>query len=73
MLPKIKQLLEEQLRANTDDRDYQLNALRAYLMLHDHSHLDNDYLRHWISLSWADLYSGHIDWTLRIKCFKNPI
>lgn len=58
MLPKIKQLLEEQLRANTDDRDYQLNALRAYLMLHDQSHLDNDYLRRWISLSWADLYSG---------------
>lgn len=58
MLPKIKQLLEEQLRTSTDDRDYQLNALRAYLMLHDQAHLDNDYLRRWISLSWADLYSG---------------
>jgi type VI secretion system protein ImpL len=58
MLPKIKQLLEEQLRAGSDDRDYLLKALRAYLMLHDKSHLDNTYLRHWISLSWADLYNG---------------
>lgn len=58
MLPKLKQLLEEQLRASTDDRDYLLKALRAYLMLHDPAHLDNNYLRHWISLSWADLYSG---------------
>ena len=58
MLPKIKLLLEEQLRAGTDDRDYLLKALRAYLMLHDKPHLDNNYLRQWISLSWADLYSG---------------
>lgn len=58
MLPKIRQLLEEQLKAGTDDRDYLMKALRAYLMLHDKSHLDNSYLRHWISLSWADLYSG---------------
>ncbi len=58
MLPQVKQLLEEQLRADTDDRDYLMKTLRAYLMLHDKSRLDNSYLRHWISLSWADLYSG---------------
>lgn len=58
MLPKIKQLLEEQLRGGTDDRDYLMKALRAYLMLHDPKHLDNNYLRHWISLSWADIYNG---------------
>lgn len=57
-LPKIKQLLEEQLRGSTDDRDYLMKSLRAYLMLHDKSHYDAAYLRNWVAVSWADLYSG---------------
>lgn len=58
LLPRIKQLLEEQLRGSTDDRDYLIKALRAYLMLQDKSHYDAGYLRNWIELSWADLYTG---------------
>lgn len=58
MLPRIKRQLEEQITANLDNRNTLANALRAYLMLNMHRHLDSSFLQEWLAREWANRYRG---------------
>ena len=56
LLPAIRARLEHHLRSGAGDPDYQYEALKTYLMLGDHAHLDADLLRLWMQLDWSAMY-----------------
>jgi type VI secretion system protein ImpL len=64
LLPRIATELEQQLQQNRDRPDYLFDALKAYLMLTDPSHLDRRLLRLWITLDW-DKRFANVDSTQR--------
>jgi type VI secretion system protein ImpL len=51
-LPRIAQRLEQQLRGSAGDMELLYESLKAYLMLHDASHFDQEALKGWIALDW---------------------
>lgn len=61
MLPRIQRQLEAQISSNLDQRNVLANALRAYLMLSLHHHLDEAYLQDWLAQIWAERYRGQGD------------
>ncbi|KFE48769.1 type VI secretion system membrane subunit TssM [Pseudomonas syringae] len=58
LLPRIARQLENQLRADLNNRDELLDSLRAYLMLDDLQHRDVAFLRKRITADWRSRYAG---------------
>ena len=54
-LPAVARALEDQLESNSDDPEYQFEALRIYLMLGLHEHLVVDDVVTWMNVGWQDL------------------
>ncbi|EKG34438.1 hypothetical protein Pav013_4630 [Pseudomonas syringae pv. avellanae str. ISPaVe013] len=59
LLPRVANLLESQIRANTKDRDRLLNSLRAYLMLNMTDRRDAQWLKDWVAAEWSQRYAGN--------------
>lgn len=59
LLPRVATLIEEQVRANPKDREHLLNSLRAYLMLNMQDRRDEQWLKDWVAVEWAQRYSGN--------------
>ncbi|WP_162874353.1 ImcF-related family protein, partial [Pseudomonas viridiflava] len=59
LLPRVANLLESQIRANTKDRDRLLNSLRAYLMLNMTDRRDAQWLKDWVATEWSQRYTGN--------------
>jgi type VI secretion system protein ImpL len=58
LLPRLARLLEDQIRANRNDREQLMNSLRAYLMLSLREHRDSDWLSEWVAANWSVRYRG---------------
>ncbi|WP_434608550.1 type VI secretion system membrane subunit TssM [Pseudomonas sp. D2-30] len=58
LLPRVAQMLEEQIRSNLNERDRVLNSLRAYLMLALPERRDAAWLRAWVAQAWSLRYPG---------------
>ncbi len=58
LLPAIRHRLEQHLEAGIGDPDFQYEALRTYLMLGDHDHLDPDLLKLWMALDWQNTFAA---------------
>ena len=59
LLPRVAQMLEDQVRANTKDREQLLNSLRAYLMLSHEERRDASWLKSWVATQWSQHYAGN--------------
>ena len=58
LLPRVMQQLEQQIRANLNNRERLLNSLRAYLMLDAVEQRDNAWLKAWVARDWSLRYPG---------------
>lgn len=58
LVPSIASSIEEQLATGPEQADYKYEALKAYLMLADHSHLDKEFIKLWMGLMWQQSYGG---------------
>ncbi|MEN8166448.1 MAG: type VI secretion system membrane subunit TssM, partial [Pseudomonadota bacterium] len=58
LLPAIRHSLEQHLDAGIGDPDFQYEALKAYLMLGDHEHLDPELLKLWMALDWQNSFAA---------------
>ncbi|CAM3133733.1 type VI secretion protein VasK [Pseudomonas floridensis] len=59
LLPRVAQLLETQMQADTTDREQMMGSLRAYLMLTRPDRRDRVWLKDWITADWSVRYAGH--------------
>ncbi|HKY92269.1 MAG TPA: type VI secretion system membrane subunit TssM, partial [Nevskiaceae bacterium] len=85
-LPRLIYRLEDQLRsAAATDLELTYEALKAYLMLQDRTHLDPDAVAAWIGTDWEvnlprdvtaeqrAALDGHLKELLALEDFKSPI
>ncbi|MEG1628714.1 type VI secretion system membrane subunit TssM [Pseudomonas sp.] len=61
LLPRVAQMLENQIRTNLRDRDRLLNSLRAYLMLNMADRRDPAWLKDWVANAWSTHYAGNTE------------
>lgn len=59
LLPRLATQMEEQIRANMQDRERLLNSLRAYLMLQMKDRRDAPWLKDWVATEWSQRYTGN--------------
>ena len=57
LLPAMRHRLGEHLDAAIGDPDFQYEALKTYLMLEDHEHLDPELLKLWMALDWQNSFA----------------
>jgi type VI secretion system protein ImpL len=58
LLPRVAAALENQIRANLNDRERLLGSLRSYLMLNLQERRDPVWLKQWLSAYWSERYNG---------------
>lgn len=56
LLPRVANLLEEQIIANIGDYDLTWESTKAYVMLNNQKRMDKEFLKVWMATGWSHIY-----------------